>query len=105
MTVLGDEVHSKIVSALAIHHDIKSKDGWIGPNCQTGEFYIEVTVRAANLSVLATALTGAIAAFGGRGFTCYWRVKTDIDDSMDTPRAYVRFCVSNAPEMSQEKAA
>jgi hypothetical protein len=107
MNVLSDELHQNIVNGLAIHYDVESKDGVKGPLSQTGEEYIELIVRASTIKALGSAIMGAISAFGrGKGSTCYWRTKTEVDlESGSTPRAYLRFCVSNRPELSQEQAA
>lgn len=102
MNVLSDELHQTIVDGLAIHYDMASKDGVKGPTSQTGEDYIELIVRASTLDALRTAIMGAISAFGGKNWTCYWRTKTEVDlDSGSTPRAYLRFCVSSKPEQEQ----
>ena len=68
--------------------------------------YIELVVRCDGIATLAQAVAGAVAAFGAAGDTCYWRTKTDYEERLGNyPSAYVRFCISNKPELPQEQAA
>lgn len=101
MNAIQAEIQKTVISRLALH-SILSKDGAKGPNCQTGEPYTELVIRASSFSDLVTAIVGAVAAFGERDCTCYWRIKPDLeDDLMDGCRCYMRFCVTNKPEMAQ----
>lgn len=106
MSAILAEFQAAIVHGLAMH-SIQSKDGIHGPTCQTGENYTELVIRASTVSDLTEAVVGAITQFGGRDYRCYWRVKPDLDldGLLQGPRAYLRFCVTNKPELPQSEAA
>jgi hypothetical protein len=106
MSAIEVEVQKAIVHGLAMH-SIISKDGLHGPSCQTGEEYTEVVIRASTIADLTRAAIGAIIEFGGRDYRCYWRIKPDVDlDSlMQGPRVYLRFRITNKPELPQSEAA
>ena len=105
MSAIQADFQAQVKSRLSMH-SIISKEGIRGPTCQTGEEYTELIIRTSSVKALVTAVVGAITEFGGRDWTCYWRVEPEIDlDERNGTRAYLRFCVSNLPELPQEQAA
>jgi hypothetical protein len=115
MTVIPDNREHELETAKTIQKfvddylllsGITPVDGLRRGTCQTGEEYVEITVSAANDDILARALAGAIAGFGGRGDRCYWRVRADVEERLgQLPRCYMRFCVTGKPELDDGRAA
>jgi hypothetical protein len=106
MSAIQAEVQAAVIHGLSMH-TIISKDGLRGPSCQTGEDYTELVVRASSIADLTKAIIGAVTEFGGRDYRCYWRTKPDVDldGLLQGPRAYLRFCVTDKPELPKEQAA
>jgi hypothetical protein len=105
VSAIQDEFQAQVKSRLLMH-SIASKGGIKGPTCQTGQDYIELIIRASSFKALVSAVVGAVTEFGGRDWTCYWRVDPEIDlDEHNGNRAYLRFCVTNLPELPREQAA
>ena len=94
------EAMQKIIEETLAENGVVSKDGWAGPTCQTGEKYVQLYLRCSGVATLTKAIIGAIAIFGEAGWTCYWRTKADYDfQGLDA--VYVRFCMTNKPELEQ----
>lgn len=87
---------------------IEPLDGLQQRTCQTGEDYDELIVRANGIAALTQALSGAVAVFGTPGCRCYWRVRADLQHRIGDGAwidAYVRFRMTNQPELPKAETA
>jgi hypothetical protein len=102
MISISNQVQTFIEDRL-MEQGIISKDGLFGPICQTGEEYVELTIRGKGIVTLTIAAAGMVAGFGKAGATCYWRTQADYEDHHSHEEIFVRFCITR--KKAQEKAA